>query len=196
LHNILYHFIIKLFYVLLFIFVYKFTLEIIAPYFYSVLYWIFPSLFTFQYHKELQKILSGELSRQLMLGAKTLAEKWTRFVSRDVDRGHGSRPRWANGGLNFLVFVCQPGFTCDLSLDEFTVNFWVVFLVFTVFPYFGLLHCDIFVSYCFLELEKTGKNQLYGLQRIFFVISLVYNCFPYFRYYIVKDFWCLQQIII
>uniref|UniRef100_A0A915K9H4 Protein kinase domain-containing protein n=1 Tax=Romanomermis culicivorax TaxID=13658 RepID=A0A915K9H4_ROMCU len=76
--------------------------------------------FAFEYHRDLYKILSGELKLNLLkMGVRKLVEKWVHLIGSICDRGRGSRPRWADEGLNFLVFASDPIYTLTLETKQF-----------------------------------------------------------------------------
>ncbi|XP_067008813.2 mitogen-activated protein kinase kinase kinase 4 isoform X2 [Anabrus simplex] len=75
--------------------------------------------FGFEYHKEIGRIVTGGARCKLSLGLISFAHQWMMFVKERCERGKGTRPRWANQGLDFLITVCEPQITCYLRDNEF-----------------------------------------------------------------------------
>jgi len=76
--------------------------------------------FGFEYHKELDKLITGENSRQVQAqGVIQFSTQWMRFVLKWCERGKGLKPDWAAKGIEFLCFAADPKVTNFLSDDEF-----------------------------------------------------------------------------
>ncbi|XP_078375482.1 mitogen-activated protein kinase kinase kinase 4-like isoform X2 [Oculina patagonica] len=75
--------------------------------------------FGFEYQKEVARLVFGD--RKDALGHKMLAfaKKWMKFVMTKCERGRGTRPRWANQGLDFLTVACDPKTLTTLSESAF-----------------------------------------------------------------------------
>ncbi|KAK2570774.1 Mitogen-activated protein kinase kinase kinase 4 [Acropora cervicornis] len=71
--------------------------------------------FGFEYQKEVARLVIGK--RRNTLGNKMLAfaQQWMKFVMFKCERGRGTRPRWANQGLDFLTVACDPKMLAILS---------------------------------------------------------------------------------
>ena len=76
--------------------------------------------FGFEYHKELTRLVSGELRNKLAFDLVSFAQQWMKFVSDKCERGRGKRPRWASQGLEFLIVACDPRILALLSDQEFS----------------------------------------------------------------------------
>ncbi|XP_049939411.1 mitogen-activated protein kinase kinase kinase 4 isoform X1 [Schistocerca serialis cubense] len=75
--------------------------------------------FGFEYHKEVCRLVTGEVRTELSHGLICFAQQWMKFVRERCERGRGLRPRWANQGLDFLMTVCEPENTQYLSDNDF-----------------------------------------------------------------------------
>jgi len=76
--------------------------------------------FGFEYHKELDRLITGEGSRRdLASGTIQFSMQWMRFVLAWCERGRGQRPDWAVKGIEFLYFAANPTFTKYLDDSEF-----------------------------------------------------------------------------
>uniref|UniRef100_A0A0A9W7V4 Mitogen-activated protein kinase kinase kinase 4 n=3 Tax=Lygus hesperus TaxID=30085 RepID=A0A0A9W7V4_LYGHE len=73
--------------------------------------------FALEYVKDIVKLLPDK--RLLARDIVEFSKQWIRFVTNYCERGRGVRPRWANYGLDFLLFVTDPSFTCHLHEREF-----------------------------------------------------------------------------
>ncbi|XP_069173757.1 mitogen-activated protein kinase kinase kinase 4 isoform X4 [Procambarus clarkii] len=76
-------------------------------------------MFGFEYHKEVTRLVTGEHRARVAPLLVSLARMWMNFVQFHYSRGKGSRPRWANPGLEFIVFVCDPHNTKHLEESNF-----------------------------------------------------------------------------
>ncbi|XP_022089854.1 mitogen-activated protein kinase kinase kinase 4-like [Acanthaster planci] len=74
---------------------------------------------SFDYHKEVTRLLSGEARQKLAESMQNLAHMWMTFVLEKCERGRGTRPRWANHGMDFLVVASEPRNVAFLSNDDF-----------------------------------------------------------------------------
>ncbi|XP_038597948.1 mitogen-activated protein kinase kinase kinase 4 isoform X2 [Tachyglossus aculeatus] len=74
--------------------------------------------FGFEYHKEVVRIMSGEV--RLKIGDKyiSFARKWMNYVLTKCESGRGTRPRWAIQGFDFLQAI-EPAFISALPEDDF-----------------------------------------------------------------------------
>uniref|UniRef100_A0A6I8NYM4 Mitogen-activated protein kinase kinase kinase 4 n=1 Tax=Ornithorhynchus anatinus TaxID=9258 RepID=A0A6I8NYM4_ORNAN len=74
--------------------------------------------FGFEYHKEVVRIMSGEV--RLKIGDKYInfARKWMNYVLTKCESGRGTRPRWAIQGFDFLQAI-EPAFISALPEDDF-----------------------------------------------------------------------------
>lgn len=78
-----------------------------------------PSLF--QYHKEIDRLVTGAGSRRLLsLGIMEFSRQWMKFVLERCERGRGIKPRWASHGVEFLFMASNPSYTKQISDEEFT----------------------------------------------------------------------------
>lgn len=62
-----------------------------------------------QYHKEVTRLVSGEMRSRLSKALVKFAQQWMKFVMEKCERGRGRRPRWifhyiANVGFD-LIFL-------------------------------------------------------------------------------------------
>lgn len=104
-----------------------------------------------QYHKEVTRLVTGQHRAEVAPMLVNLARMWMKFVQAHYSHGKGSRPRWANAGLEFIVFVCNPHNTRYLSEQDFQVRdvewrqsgdslngfwsyFWNLFLFYSFLP--------------------------------------------------------------
>ncbi|XP_069944090.1 mitogen-activated protein kinase kinase kinase 4-like [Cherax quadricarinatus] len=76
-------------------------------------------MFGFEYHKEVTRLVTGQHRARVAPLLVNLARMWMMFVQFHYSLGKGSRPRWANPGLEFIVFVCDPYNTRHLEEDDF-----------------------------------------------------------------------------
>ncbi|XP_063864103.1 mitogen-activated protein kinase kinase kinase 4-like isoform X1 [Scylla paramamosain] len=76
-------------------------------------------MFGFEYHKEVTRLVTGQHRAEVAPMLVNLARMWMKFVKAHYSQGKGSRPRWANAGLEFIVFVCNPHNTCYLQEQDF-----------------------------------------------------------------------------
>ncbi|XP_038048070.1 mitogen-activated protein kinase kinase kinase 4-like isoform X1 [Patiria miniata] len=74
---------------------------------------------SFDYHKEVTRLLSGEARQKLAESVQNLAQMWMSFVLEKCERGRGTRPRWANHGMDFLVVASEPRNVAQLSNEDF-----------------------------------------------------------------------------
>ncbi|XP_052834360.1 mitogen-activated protein kinase kinase kinase 4 isoform X4 [Octopus bimaculoides] len=77
--------------------------------------------FGFEYHRELQRLVSDEQKIELGKCMISFAREWMNFISEKWEKGRGRRPTWANQGLEFLVSVCDPKIMELLPESEFSV---------------------------------------------------------------------------
>lgn len=75
-----------------------------------------------QYHKEVTRLVTGQHRAEVTPMLVNLARMWMKFVQTHYSHGKGSRPRWSNAGLDFIVFVCNPHNTRYLSEQDFQVR--------------------------------------------------------------------------
>lgn len=75
-----------------------------------------------QYHKEVTRLVTGQHRAEVAPMLVNLARMWMKFVKAHYSHGRGCRPRWANAGLEFIVFVCNPHNTCYLQEQDFQVR--------------------------------------------------------------------------
>ncbi|XP_034936815.1 mitogen-activated protein kinase kinase kinase 4 [Chelonus insularis] len=75
----------------------------------------------FDSHKEVFKIFGEDERKCLARDLVNFAMLWMKFVKTRCERGRGLRPRWANHGLEYLTFVCDPANTQFLTDEEFEV---------------------------------------------------------------------------
>ncbi|XP_071955279.1 mitogen-activated protein kinase kinase kinase 4-like isoform X2 [Antedon mediterranea] len=73
----------------------------------------------FEYHKEVARLLSGELRQRLGKSSLTFATTWMKFVVDKCEKGKGRKPRWAQHGLDFLIIACDPKNIAHLEDGEF-----------------------------------------------------------------------------
>ncbi|XP_033099180.1 mitogen-activated protein kinase kinase kinase 4-like [Anneissia japonica] len=73
----------------------------------------------FEYHKEVARLLSGELRQRLGKTSLAFAISWMKFVVDKCEKGKGRKPRWAQHGLDFLIIACDPKNIAHLEDDEF-----------------------------------------------------------------------------
>lgn len=73
----------------------------------------------FEYHKEVERLLSGNEKSRHAECILVLAEQWITYVLEKCERGRGKRPRWANQGLDFLILVLDPQKVASLEDDEY-----------------------------------------------------------------------------
>ncbi|GAB1598853.1 mitogen-activated protein kinase kinase kinase 4-like isoform X1 [Argonauta hians] len=64
--------------------------------------------FGFEYHRELQRLVSDEQKIELGKCMISFAREWMSFISEKWEKGRGRRPKWANQGMEFLVSVSDP----------------------------------------------------------------------------------------
>ncbi|KAG0721552.1 Mitogen-activated protein kinase kinase kinase 4 [Chionoecetes opilio] len=76
-------------------------------------------MFGFEYHKEVTRLVTGQHRVEVAPMLVNLARMWMKFVQAHYSHGKGSRPRWANAGLEFIVFVCNPHNTRYLQEHDF-----------------------------------------------------------------------------
>ncbi len=77
--------------------------------------------FGFEYHKELDRLVTGQKSRaSLSRGVIAFAKQWMTFVRNRCDRGKGVKPRWATHGIDFLYMASSPAYTKHVDNDEFS----------------------------------------------------------------------------
>lgn len=76
-------------------------------------------MFGFEYHKEVTRLVTGQHRAEVAPMLVNLARMWMKFVQTHYSHGKGSRPRWANAGLEFIVFVCNPHNTRYLTEQDF-----------------------------------------------------------------------------
>ncbi|RXG51758.1 Mitogen-activated protein kinase kinase kinase 4 [Armadillidium vulgare] len=76
-------------------------------------------LFGFEYHKEALRLVSGRQRSELAPMLISLGRRWIKFVRAHYSSGRGSRPRWALPGFEFLILVCDPHNTSEISDSEF-----------------------------------------------------------------------------
>ncbi|XP_071530903.1 mitogen-activated protein kinase kinase kinase 4 [Panulirus ornatus] len=76
-------------------------------------------MFGFEYHKEVTRLVTGHHHADVPPLLVGLARMWMKFIQSHYSQGKGSKPRWANAGLEFIVFVCDPHNTKHLSEDDF-----------------------------------------------------------------------------
>ncbi|MPC13300.1 Mitogen-activated protein kinase kinase kinase 4 [Portunus trituberculatus] len=72
-----------------------------------------------KYHKEVTRLVTGQHRAEVAPMLVNLARMWMKFVKAHYSQGRGCRPRWANAGLEFIVFVCNPHNTCYLQEQDF-----------------------------------------------------------------------------
>nr|BAN21181.1 mitogen activated protein kinase kinase kinase 4, mapkkk4, mekk4 [Riptortus pedestris] len=75
--------------------------------------------YTFEYYKEIGKIVTFKAC--LIRDMFKLAQSWLKFVRKFCEKGRGVRPRWANFGVEFILFISTPKFTKHLTEEEFEV---------------------------------------------------------------------------
>ncbi|XP_070567401.1 mitogen-activated protein kinase kinase kinase 4-like isoform X2 [Ptychodera flava] len=73
----------------------------------------------FEYHKEVSRLVTDEAWQKLGKELLDFATKWMKFVLDKCERGRGTRPRWANQGLDFLIVACEPRNLSQLSEEDF-----------------------------------------------------------------------------
>ncbi|XP_071800919.1 mitogen-activated protein kinase kinase kinase 4-like [Asterias amurensis] len=73
----------------------------------------------FDYHKEVTRLLSGEARQKLAKSIQNLAHMWMKFVLETCEKGRGTRPSWANHGMDFLVVASEPRNVAHLSNEDF-----------------------------------------------------------------------------
>ncbi|XP_040576869.1 mitogen-activated protein kinase kinase kinase 4 isoform X3 [Lepeophtheirus salmonis] len=77
--------------------------------------------FGFEYHKELDRFVTGEKARTCMVkGLIDFSKQWMRFVISRCEKGRGIKPRWATHGIDFLYFTSSPKLTKFITDVEFT----------------------------------------------------------------------------
>ncbi|XP_042228698.1 mitogen-activated protein kinase kinase kinase 4-like isoform X2 [Homarus americanus] len=76
-------------------------------------------MFGFEYHKEVTRLVTGQHRADVAPLLVSLARMWMTFIESHYSHGKGSRPRWANAGLEFIVFVCDPHNTKHLKEEDF-----------------------------------------------------------------------------
>ncbi|XP_064627504.1 mitogen-activated protein kinase kinase kinase 4-like [Lineus longissimus] len=64
--------------------------------------------FGFDYHKEIQRLVTGDIRERLSQGLLGFAGQWMKFVKAKCETGRGTRPRWATQGFDFLTVACDP----------------------------------------------------------------------------------------
>ncbi|XP_064092041.1 mitogen-activated protein kinase kinase kinase 4-like [Macrobrachium nipponense] len=72
-------------------------------------------MFGFEYHKEVTRLVTGHYRTSVAPLLVSLARKWMKFIQTHYASGKGERPRWANAGLEFIVFTCDPNNTVQLN---------------------------------------------------------------------------------
>ncbi|XP_022781351.1 mitogen-activated protein kinase kinase kinase 4-like [Stylophora pistillata] len=72
-----------------------------------------------QYQKEVARLVFGERKDTLGQNMLKFSKKWMKFVMTKCERGRGTRPRWANQGLDFLTVACDPKTLKTLSESAF-----------------------------------------------------------------------------
>jgi len=70
----------------------------------------------------------------------SISKRWINFVHKRCEPGRGLKPKWANSGLDFLLYVCEPQNLAGFSDEEFKVNSVNVLCIFSM-----LLQCNFFV---------------------------------------------------
>lgn len=73
----------------------------------------------FEYQKEVARLVFGERKDTLGQNMLKFSKKWMKFVMTKCERGRGTRPRWANQGLDFLTVACDPKTLKTLSESAF-----------------------------------------------------------------------------
>lgn len=73
----------------------------------------------FEYHKEVERLLSGSEKARHAECTLKLADQWMTYVLHKCERGRGKRPRWANQGLEFLSLSLEPQKVASLEDDEY-----------------------------------------------------------------------------
>ena len=79
-------------------------------------------LMIFQYHREVVRLVTGPLRIKLTPFLVNYASHWMKFVQNHYSSGKGRRPRWALPGLEFLLYICDPHNTKNLTDKEFRVS--------------------------------------------------------------------------
>ncbi|KAL5010300.1 hypothetical protein ScPMuIL_012605 [Solemya velum] len=74
--------------------------------------------FGFEYHKEVQRLVTGDARRKLGRKLIAFAKDWMKFVAEKCERGRGMRPRWASQGFEFLIVACDPYWSLSLLTEE------------------------------------------------------------------------------
>ena len=72
-----------------------------------------------QYHKDLTRLISGDMRARLAQTIVEFANQWMKFVTTKCEKGKGVKPRWAKPGFDFLCVACEPRVTAFISNEEF-----------------------------------------------------------------------------
>ncbi|XP_068698407.1 mitogen-activated protein kinase kinase kinase 4-like isoform X1 [Montipora foliosa] len=75
--------------------------------------------FAFEYLKEVARLVIGAMKDTLGHSMLAFARQWMTFVTSKCERGRGTRPRWANQGLDFLTVACDPKMLTFISETKF-----------------------------------------------------------------------------
>lgn len=73
----------------------------------------------FEYLREMIRLYQGHSRSNLWHILLDFSKLWMKFVMTKTEPGHGTRPRWAAQGMEFLVTVIDPSNTESLSEKEF-----------------------------------------------------------------------------
>ncbi|CAL4120025.1 unnamed protein product, partial [Meganyctiphanes norvegica] len=71
------------------------------------------------YHKEVTRLVTGHQRSVVAPQLVNFVRKWMSFVQQRYSMGRQKRPRWANSGLDFILFVCDPYNTRHLDETDF-----------------------------------------------------------------------------
>ena len=74
----------------------------------------------FDYVKSIVHLMSGPLKHQHSEAAVNLAIKWMDFVVKNCPRGRGTKPSWANQGLDFITWATEVSVTQALDPQLFS----------------------------------------------------------------------------